>query len=279
MSVSDVIWKDFLNVRRSKGIWIGLSIYAVLAGLFLFAQRSRLRYYESAQEGAVATLSQVASIGSFLVPIVAFVAAYLAIAGERETGSAKLELGLPNTRRDVILGKFVSRSLVVALSIVIAYAVAATCLFALYPVFPAQTFLALFGIMSLYAIAYTAIAIGISASVASKARAAAVGFGVYFVLNVVLLVTTPGTIARRILVGIVGLDETPDIYNFISQLVPSQSVLQAVQRLTGNSVTGGELASSTPFYLQPEFVLVILCLWIVFPVVVGYYRFSRADVS
>lgn len=279
MNVSDVIWKDFLNVRRSRGIWIGVSIYAVFAGLFLVVQRDQLRFYETTREGTLAMLSQVASLGSFLVPMVAFVAAYLAIAGERETGSAKLELGLPNTRRDVVLGKLVCRSLVVALSIAIAYVVVAICLFALYPVFPGLTVLALFGIMTLYAIAYTAIAVGISASVASKARAAAVGFAVYFVLNVVLLVTTPGNIVRRIHVGLFGFDETPTVYEFISQLVPSQGVLQVIQRFTGQSVTGGELTSDIPFYLQSEFVLVILCLWIILPIVVGYYRFSRADVS
>ncbi len=279
MSVADVIWKDFLNVRRSKGIWIAVSAYAVFAGLFLFVQRNQLGFHETPRDGTIAMLSQVASLGSILVPIVAFVAAYLAVAGERETGSAKLELGLPNTRRDVVLGKFVSRSLVVALSIAIAYVVVVICLFALYPAFPGPTVLALFGIMTLYAIAYTAIAVGISASVASKARAAAVGFGVYFVLNVVLLVTTPGYIVRRILVDVFGLAETPAVYEFISQLVPSQGVLHAIQRLTDHPVTGGELASGAPFYLQPEFVPVILCLWIVVPIAVGWYRFSRADVS
>ncbi|ELZ02545.1 ABC transporter permease subunit [Natrialba asiatica] len=280
MSVADVIWKDFLNVRRSKGIWIAGSTYAVFAGLFLLIQRNQLRFYETGREGVIATVSQVNSLGSFFVPIVAFVVAYLAIAGERETGSAKLELGLPNTRRDVLIGKFISRSFVMVLSVVLAYAVVvAILLLTSYPVFPGPTLLALFGLMTLYTIAYVAIAIGISAAVATKARAAAVGFGVYFVLNVLLLFTTLGNLIRRLHVGVFGFSETPILYQFASQFVPNEGILVGIQSITGQSVTGRELPSSTAFYVQPEFMPVVLCVWIVVPLVVGYYRFRRADVS
>jgi hypothetical protein len=43
--------------------------------------------------------------GALLIPLAALVAAYLSIAGERESGSIKFALSLPISRGDLVLGK------------------------------------------------------------------------------------------------------------------------------------------------------------------------------
>ena len=55
----------------------------------------------------------VAAILSHLLPLVALVGSYGAIVSERKMGSVRFLLGLPNSRFDAYLGKFVSRSLLV----------------------------------------------------------------------------------------------------------------------------------------------------------------------
>ncbi|WP_049923526.1 ABC transporter permease subunit [Halopiger djelfimassiliensis] len=279
MSTLDVARKDFLDTRRSKVIWLVIFIYTGFVGLLMFIQQDQLEYHETLRAGVVSNLNNIVGLGAYLIPIVALVAAYLAIAGERETGSAKFLLGLPNTRRDVIVGKFLSRSLVIALGITSAYLVAAGLLVTVYPLFPVTPFGVMFGMMLLYAVAYVAVAIGISASVTSKARAAAVGFGLYFVLNVLPIFILPGDIVRKLHTDVLGASESPVLYHFVSQLVPLEALTRGIRPVTNYDMMGGPLPEDAPFYVQPEFMPVVLCVWIVVPLVIGYYRFRSADVS
>ena len=279
MSLVEVARKDFLDTRRSKIIWLSLLIYTGFAGLLMYINTDQPQYYDTPREAVVQTLFGVVVFGSLLVPLVALVVAYLAIAGERETGSVKFLLGLPNTRWDVILGKFLSRGFVIALGIVSAYLVVGAFLLTLYPVFPIRPYLMTFGLMLPYAVAYVAIAIGISASVASKARAAAAGFGLYFVLNVLSLFQPPAGVVRTLHAELLGFAEAPILYQFISQLVPSQAIMRGISPFGTEALPISALPSDAPFYVQAEFMPVILCGWIVAPLVFGYYRFRSADVS
>jgi ABC-2 type transport system permease protein len=63
--------------------------------------------------------------GLNIVPVLALVASYLAIAGERESGTLKLLLGMPPTRREVVLGKLLGRLAVTTTAIVVAFTVGA----------------------------------------------------------------------------------------------------------------------------------------------------------
>jgi ABC-2 type transport system permease protein len=61
----------------------------------------------------------VGSALSFVVPVVALVGTYGALVGERTTGSVRFLLGLPNSRADAYVGKYVSRSLVVLVPLLV----------------------------------------------------------------------------------------------------------------------------------------------------------------
>jgi ABC-2 type transport system permease protein len=279
VSLVEVARRDFLDYRRSKVVWFVLVSYAGFAAIYMFISTDQYQYYETLREAVIQILSSVLFVGSLLVPLIALVAGSSAIAGERETGSAKFLLGLPNTRWDVILGKFLSRSLVIALSIIGAFTVVAGFLLTIHPVFPVIPYLVMFGLIFLYTVAYTAVVIGISASVASKARAVVAGFGLYFVLNIFTLFVPFGAIVRTIHADILGFIETPMLYRFFSQLVPSQALMRGVGVFGTEGVSVSALPSDAPFYVQAGFMPVILCGWIIVPLVFGYYRFSTADVS
>lgn len=62
----------------------------------------------------------VAGILSFVVPLVALVASYGAVVGERETGSVRFLLGLPNSRDDAYAGKLCSRTGAIVAPLVVA---------------------------------------------------------------------------------------------------------------------------------------------------------------
>ncbi|SFS53678.1 ABC transporter permease [Halostagnicola kamekurae] len=279
MSVVEVARKDFLDVRRSKMMWLVVTILTGFSGLFVYFQTSQIPYFESARAGVVSVLNGVLMLGSFLVPIVAFVAAYLAIAGERETGSLKFMLGLPNTRRDIVVGKFLSRCLVIGLGLASA-ALGVTILLALfYPLVPIVPFFVMLGLLTLYAVVYVALAIGISAAVASKARAAAAGFGLYFVLNVGTFLASPGALVRTVHADVLGLGESPLLYQFVSLLVPPEALLYGATAVAEPNGPVTSPPADAPFFVQPTFMPVVLSAWIVLSVAIGYYAFESANVS
>ncbi|KDE57276.1 copper ABC transporter permease [Halostagnicola sp. A56] len=279
MSVVEVARKDFLDVRRSKVMWLVVSILTGFSGLFVYFQTSQIPYFETPRAGVVGVLNGLVILGSFLVPIVAFVAAYLAIAGERETGSLKFVLGLPNTRRDIVVGKFLSRCLVIGLGLASATLGVTVLLALFYPLIPVVPFLVMLGLLTLYAVVYVALAIGISAAVASKARAAAAGFGLYFVLNIGTFLASPGGLVRTVHTGVLGFGESPLLYQFVSVLVPPEALLYGATTVA--EPTGPVISppADAPFFVQPAFMPVVLIVWIVISIGIGYYAFESANVS
>jgi len=60
----------------------------------------------------------IGSVLSFALPLVALLGTYASLAGERETGSVRFLFGLPNSRDDAYLGKYLSRSVLVGVPLV-----------------------------------------------------------------------------------------------------------------------------------------------------------------
>ena len=114
-------------------------------------------------------ISMMADLISFSLIIVAAVG-YNSITGERTGGSIRLLLGLSGTRRDVLLGKFLSRLsvFVVALGVVLFIASVQTVrAFGMRSLVP---FWVMGGWMFIYGIVWTAITIGYSAAFSSQYR-------------------------------------------------------------------------------------------------------------
>jgi ABC-type Fe3+ transport system permease subunit len=116
----------------------------------------------------------------WILPIVALVASYMSIAGERETGSIKLLLGLPNTRTDVVLGKAVGRSLTVIIPLLVAFGLAALINIAMYNEVLLGDFALFTALTLLYGFVFTVIGVGLSSAFASTSKAAAAVGGFWF---------------------------------------------------------------------------------------------------
>jgi ABC-2 type transport system permease protein len=108
----------FLGSPRS--IAIVVTVFTGLAAILVLANTPEGGIdpsYRPEMQLAVATVGGGLSV---LLPLVALLGSYGALVGERETGSIRFLLGLPNSREDAYLGKFASRSLVVLVPLVIA---------------------------------------------------------------------------------------------------------------------------------------------------------------
>ena len=67
----------------------------------------------------------VGSAMSLVVPIVALLASYAAVVGERTTGSVRFLFGLPNSRQGAYVGKYLSRAAVVCVPLLVGLPLAA----------------------------------------------------------------------------------------------------------------------------------------------------------
>ena len=77
--------------------------------------------------------------------------------------------------------------------------------------------------------------------------------------------------------------QLPAWFYLVQGLNPRNAYSQASEIVFsgfGPMVSAEALAgSSVPFYVQNWFGLVILALWLVVPVALGYWRFERADIG
>lgn len=226
-------------------------------------------------------------LSGLLVPIVAIVASYLAIAGERQSGRLKVLLSLPPTRRDVLAGKFLGRSVVVLGAVLGALAAAMLLSLAVYGTVPVASYAVVAALTSLLGLAFVGIAVGLSAAIASRQGAMALAVSAY-----VLFVAFWGLVVRVVQVILdrgLSIQLDPETLTFLRILSPRNAYGRLIDSvvipdLLGQA-SGGPAGlapvqtATAPVYLQDWFVVGLLLAWIVVPLALGYWRFEVADLS
>ena len=275
MSWPVIARKDFEDAVRSKVFWAIVGFYTAMIALTVFVPTLLPDSNADVSMG----LGAAAEFAGILVPITALVAAYLAIAGERESGSLKVMLGLPPSRLDVVLGKLVGRSGVVVAGVLVGFAVAGVVAVPVYGSLPVVTFVSVTLLTALLGLAYVAIAIGISAATATRARAMASAVGLY-VLTVVLWDLVPYAVHFAVYGRPPGM-QVPGWYFLLSNLTPSgaYSHLVSVVMNDGTTQLAARVAGDVPVYLEGWFTLGILLGWTVVPIALGYLHFRGVDLS
>lgn len=295
--------KDFEDAVRSWWLW-GLSVVFVSL-LALPPALFALGILDAPQGGGGFTTDIFLSIErdamTIIVPLIAIVLSYASISRESESGTLKLLLSLPHSRRDVVAGKVAGRGGVLALSVLVGF-VATLIVFPLTP-FPFE-----FGSFFLFVLltvalglAFVAISVGVSAA-APTSRWAMVNTVTIYILFTVLWNRLVNTVVG-LLQNHAGLGGEAAIRTtlFLQHLNPTQAFKSLAARLVFGgenpvvtarvSVLGLEglqgqirqqmilqsLADGVPFYLTDPAVVVLLALWLVVPPVLGYLVFEAVD--
>ncbi|GAB7095780.1 hypothetical protein JCM30237_29340 [Halolamina litorea] len=295
MSWEAVARKDFRDAVRSRWLWV-LSALSVL----VFAGAAIGRLYVGGQventqglvQGFLFFLKQGTAI---LLPLTALVVAYGSITRERESGTIKLLLSLPHSRDDVVIGKFLGRSGVVALPVLIGFLVAFLALL------PAGSGLDIFVyvqfalLTALLGVVFVGIAVGVSAA-ANTNQQALVGagglFGLFWFLwnffvsgvnraaTELFGLSTPEQFRLRLALKLLNpiqayktlvdslfmsdLEARIRTFSLLLGMIPNQQAAQAL---------GPELS---PVFSDP-FVLMAMLLWLVLPLAVGVVWFRDAE--
>lgn len=268
MSAIVVAKKDFRDAVRSPVLILLTLLFSLLTlGGAAFASLLAEMVEEGGSESTVDLLAALQAPAGFLVPIIALVVGYGAVAGEREDGSLKFLLGLPHRRRDVVLGKVLGRTGVVAASILIGFTVGL------------GGFVAFVGftlVTILFGFVYVCIGAALSSLTRSTTRAA-IG-----AICVVVLVKVVWAIVGWILLfsfgdGSAG-GSVPDWYLSYLALSPDNAYSTAVGAVLGGRQ--GLIASTVdtlPLLAKPWFAFVVLAVWALVPLGLGILRFDRVD--
>jgi len=280
MSVADVVRKDFKDVRRAKMVWAPAALYTLFMLLFFWGQSN------SAQPDFYRVVWSLIGVGgSLLVPLIALVAAYLAIAGERESGSIKFLLGLPNTRSDVVLGKTLSRAAVVIAGLLVSFVVGVGAAAVLVPdmTFEYGDYAVFVAVTLLYALAYVSVAVAISAASASRSRAMGGSIGFFFLFNLVWNFLPVGPVQMiEFLSDEFGVEVSDSVTELIFSVSPTGAYLNGVLKLVMPerfNAQAGAVVADPPFYIEGWFMMLILLAWVVVPLALGTWRFRRAELG
>ncbi|RMF16963.1 MAG: ABC transporter permease [Gammaproteobacteria bacterium] len=221
-----------------------------------------------------ATLASLASLTTFLVPLMALMLAYDAIVGEDEQGTLLLLLAYPLNRTTLLLGKYLGHALLLAIAMSAGFAVAALALLGLSDL-DASTVLMAFGRFTLASLllGWVCLALGylISVYVSEKSTAGGVALGVWFIMVLLfdlillaVLVATEGHVLSDTLPWLLLANPT-DIYRLLS-------LNDAQGALTGVLALGDGLPR------QPLLQWGALLVWGALPLLLALRRFRTRHV-
>ncbi|MEC7376843.1 MAG: ABC transporter permease subunit [Pseudomonadota bacterium] len=223
-SIWTIARKELSDSLRNR--WL-VAIALVFATLAL-----GIAWFGAAASGQVgyastpATIASLASLGIFLIPLIALLLAYDAIVGEEEGGTLLLLLTYPLSRSQLLLGKFLGHGLTLALATLIGFGVAGvaiallvedvvvTSLMAAMLRFIASTVLLGWG--------FIALAYVISVRVSEKPVAAGLALAIWFFFVLIFdllllgtLVASEGQFSAGLLPWLLMLNPT-DIYRLLN---------------------------------------------------------------
>lgn len=214
----------------------------------------------------------------FLVPLVALALVAPALVEKRTTGSLTVLLGLPFSRKVVVLGTLIGRSVVVGASVLVAMFVALPIGLAMGVPIDPLAFVGAAVALVVLVITFTAIAVAISTVVRTSTRATFAAFAAYvvFVLNVWSQFPFLVLYVRH---GFTFPETTPSWVAFVGALNPMAAFTNGLAG--GVSAVADTTLGSPPtdpaFYERPAFAIVVVLAWIVVSVGFGYYRFRATD--
>lgn len=221
-----------------------------------------------------ATIASLASLATFLMPLIALLLAYDAIVGEDESGTLLLLLTYPLGRGQILLGKFVGHGLILALATLIGFGCAMLAIAVLVDDVELSLLLWAFGRFmassTLLGWGFLGLAYVLSSVSAEKSTAAGLALGVWFFFVLVfdlallaLLVLSEGQFNPKVLPWLLLLNPA-DIYRLIN-----------LSGFEPGASTAGVLTLGNDLPMPGSMLWLCLSLWVAVPLGSAWLLFRR----
>lgn len=265
--------KEFKDCLRNRWFISVTLVFAILA--------VGLCYYGSASSGVIgitnieSTIASLASLGVFLIPLIALLISYDSFVGEKEAGTLLLLLTYPLSKAQLVIGKFLGQGSVIALATFIGFGSAAVLL-------ATELELALvlkaFGIFIstaiLLGLSFTALAYVVSLLASEKSKAAGIALVLWFLFALVfdlailaMLVSSSEAISESLLTQIMLFNPT-DIFRLIN--------LAALPEAANMSdAANGAISAALSTRLSLGYLFTAMSLWVVLPLAFAIFIFRN----
>jgi Cu-processing system permease protein len=265
--------KEFKDGLRNRWLIAITAIFMLLA--------CGLSWFGSASVGTVGfssisnTIVSLSSLNVFLLPLIALLLAYHAIVGEDEDGTLLLLLTYPITRADLLLGKLLGQSSILAIATLLGFGSAGLSIVLFAESIAVMEIVSAFSVFIFSAIllgvSFIAIAFVISSWVSEKSKAAGLALLVWFFFVLIydlsllgMLVATEGKLHA-------------DLFPFLLLLNPTD-IFRLINLLTFETNGTGLLGIASEQSFSTGGLLVAMLAWIIVPITMAYYRLSKRPI-
>lgn len=263
--------KDFMDSVRSRQLYLIVILFAIFgAGVGYFIAPGQ-------QAGISVVAAALLAMIMFLGPLTGIYISYDVLVAKRNSGEMKVLLGLPFSRADLVAGALCGRSVLLAVMVSAAFVMGAltnTMVHGIPGIVPLAGAL-LVGLA--ITLVFVSISVGISANARNNSRAAGLAFLVFalFIFRVWdLLPTIINTALNQLSAPLL----PNSVVNLYLQATPHAGLRNLVQPVFPELAAGFQpFVSVQP--LSPLFGVVVVLLWGIGPLLVGYFRFGRADIA
>jgi len=283
MSWQTVFRDDLVGMRRSRLGWgVAAVVFVFTGGIGVLVALMELGDPTGNSQDFESVLFAVGVLLSFLVPFVGMLASYSAIVSERQSGSVRFLLGLPNSRLDAYAGKYASRAAVFVLPT--AVGLGTLCFLGLLVLEePALgDFVMFLGVTVLYGLTFVGIGLALSSVLDSETGVTAGLVSVYVVFRGGWMLLQWGLLRVTQPEGQRFRPPNPDWYYVLGRANPMNAYVKLVDSLFNEGNPVPLISSPAPgtetVATGNAFALAVLVVWAAVVPVLGYLRFRDMDV-
>jgi ABC-2 type transport system permease protein len=263
--------KDVRDAARSRATWLLTALLALLFVGYAFAHGAL------GESTFAAFVARLGSAVVTVVPIVAILLGYKSVAAERDDGSLLLTLSLPHSRKDVVIGTFLGRTIVLLVPTLLTLSVAGVVGAVRYGTDGALLFPWFLLATVLYGAAFVGLAVGLSSASLTDRRLTMAALGSYLILvplyrnlhTLVLLILHRGQAEV--------LTNLPDWALLARLFQPSEAFYRLLRLGFDIEPASRYLGPDAPLYVGWWMALAVLAAWALGPIALGYRRFRAGD--
>lgn len=268
--------KEIMDNIRNKWIILVSVMFALLTiAVSYFGSRQSTGWQDLGL-----TISGMASLVTFLVPIIALMLAYATIIGEIEKGSMNSLLSLSVHRYEIVIGKFLGLGGVLCFTILVGYGAAGLMIAANVPNVNYLDYGVFIGATMLLGLVFLSIALCLSTVFSKRSTAMGGAIFLWFLFNIILPIVFFGLLITSIDITQVIEQQTfivPDWYHVLNLLNPTAVYSSLLGSAIGpvSSMSG---AIPAPSWYSAGLLVGVLFIWMFVFFVVGLWRFQRKDI-